>query len=78
MGNNEVHGEGTESENNTLKSKLIKTMSPKVNEVHSDEGDTSKEEEEVANCNKDVVHANEEGNINNEGSLNGALESNLH
>ena len=80
MGNNEDHEEslkgplsGTESEQNNLKSKFIKIMWPDVNEVHSDEEITMQEEEEVANYNQDVLHADEEGTLNNAGSLKGVI-----
>ena len=52
-------------------------MSPNVNEVHSNEEGAMKEEEEVVNFNKDVAREDEEGTVNNAGSLKGVLESYL-
>ena len=50
-------------------------MSPNVNEVHGDEEDMMQEEEEVENHNQEVIHAYEEGTLNNVGSLKGNIGS---
>ena len=69
--------ENEETDQNTLKSKLIKIISPNVNEVHSDEENVAQEEVETVHYDEDVVHADREVTINNMGSTKDFLESYL-
>ena len=69
---------GTEYENKKLKNELIMIMSKNSNKVHSDEEVMMQKEEEVLNHNQEFLHADEEGNLNNAGSLKGVIESYPH
>ena len=69
--------ENKESAQNALKSKLIKLISPNINEVHSDEEDAMQEEKETAHYDKEVVHSDEESAIKSIGSMKGVIESYL-
>ena len=50
-------------------------MNPNVNEVHKDEEDVSKEEDEEFDCDKEVVQTWAEGNIITLGSMKDVIES---
>ena len=53
-------------------------MSPNENEAFSNEEDMiHEEEEEVANCNQEILREDEEGTLSNVGSLKGLVESYL-
>ena len=43
--------------------------------MHSDKEEMIQEEEDVLNQNNEVFHADEEGNLNNTGSLQGIIDS---
>ena len=62
-----------DSEHDSLKNKLIKITSPNANEVNIDEEDMMREENELLNFDQEVVHTDEEGNVNSAGSLKGAV-----